>query len=186
MSPVGLVPFCLALFVTMSSSREKFSCSLSDGVKSRMSTTRFLKPLSGRSVLSRHTVTSLSALESNSAPRENLRGSIISISAVKDSGWPLCEITLKNRVLAPVSQLPRGHRALSVNGISASAPYGRRTRWGDMVRLIDDQDVEGEPFAGLRIGGLCIDVAQQPLGTDLRQPRHAHNYAREQLEGVRV
>ena len=36
MSPPGLVPFCFALRVTMSSSRENISCSLSSGMKSRM------------------------------------------------------------------------------------------------------------------------------------------------------
>ncbi|SIN00515.1 Uncharacterised protein [Mycobacteroides abscessus subsp. abscessus] len=86
MSPPGLVPFCLALRVTMSSRRENISCSLSSGVKSRILTPRSLNPFPVRSRLRRRTVTSLSAVESRSAPREKRRGSIISMSAVNDSG----------------------------------------------------------------------------------------------------
>ena len=54
------------------------------------------------------------------------------------------------------------------------------------MRLVDHEDVEGEPLAGLRVRGLRVHVAQQPLGAHLRQPRHAHDHPREELERVGV
>ncbi len=128
MSPVGLVPFCFALLVTMSSSSENVSCSSSDGVKSSALTVRFLKPLPDRSVLRRRTVTSLSALESRSAPRENRRG----VDHLHQRGERLGVAVVRGRaqeqaVLALVGQLPHGDGSLSVHGVPTSA--GELTGW---------------------------------------------------------
>lgn len=55
-----------------------------------------------------------------------------------------------------------------------------------MVGFVDDENVEGEPIAGLRVTRLGVDVTEQALRAKLREPRHAHDYAREELERVGV
>ncbi|CAB4967904.1 unannotated protein [freshwater metagenome] len=94
--------------------------------------------------------------------------------------------TEEEPVLAPVGEVAHCHRPLRVDGVGPATGDGRRARRCNVVGLVDDEDVEREPLAGLRGAGLRVGVAQQSLGPHLRQPCHAHDHPREHLERVRV
>ena len=106
---------------------------------------------------------------SSSAPRVNRRPSIISSSAVNDSGVAVVRGRAQEQpVLALVGQLPRRDRALAVHGVAAAADRRGRARRRDMVRLVDHEHVEREPLRGLSgCPTWRVHVAQQPLGAQL-------------------
>lgn len=87
-------------------------------------------------------------------------------------------------MLALLSELAHGDRALGVDGIPSPTGDRRRARRCDVVCFVNHQDVERVPAAGLRIARLRVHVAQQSLRTHLGQRRHAHDGPREDLERV--
>ncbi len=55
-----------------------------------------------------------------------------------------------------------------------------------MVRLIDNQNIEGVAPRGGSVANVGIQLPQQALGSQRRQPRHAHDHAGVEPERVRI
>ena len=67
-------------------------------------------------------------------------------------------------VLALVRQAPQRPGTLGVNCIPASATHSRGRRRGHVVRLVDDQHIEGVGTGRVRACSVGQDLPQQPLG----------------------
>ena len=89
-------------------------------------------------------------------------------------------------MLAPFGQLPGVDGAQAVDGVAAGLPVAGRARRGDVVGLVDDQDVERVAPGGAPVVGVGVHLPQKTLGARRTQPRHRHDDTREEAERVGV
>ena len=140
MSPPGLVPFSLALLVTISSSSANISCSSSRGVNGSALTLAVLEALAGQvaleaadgDVLQRLGVEQRAAGEPPRVDHLQQRGERLGMAVVRGRRE-------EQAVLALVGELAHRDRALRVHGVTAAAGDRRRARRRDVVGLVDDR-----------------------------------------------